>query len=245
MSERLLQESLSSEFKDYESKATSAMRQVFDLQAYEFSNHLSAEESRLQSIAADRDEEIQTLIAHLARLRQVKSVRSKRLYRLYERKQNQRKLQTVLNCWLEYYNSCKRRNKMNVYVSNYSRRSSFKKIFKEWKQQTLEIHREKVGKINHERTQREIEKNTGQVNEECQRMREMISELTEDLRNETLARLQLKHKFEQALMRGVNALNAESNNLHDGHLGDENAVNEASMRLMSGSPNLLFLNKVN
>lgn len=75
------------------------------------------------------------------------------------------------------------------------------------------IRREKFVKRSEEKTKEEIFKSIGSISDESDKLRRMICELTEDLRNETLAKNLLKSKFEAALCRGISALNSENANI--------------------------------
>ena len=105
---------------------------------------------------------------------------------------------------------------MNTYTINFYRRGTLKKIYMEWKNKTQIIHRKKAVQAVEKRIENEIINSTAKTNEEADLLRKMISELTEDLRNESLAKNQLKYKFEQAMYRGISALNQESNNMQNG-----------------------------
>ena len=56
----------------------------------------------------------------------------------------------------------------------------------------------------------------------------MVSELTEDLRNETIAKNHLKYKFEQSILRGMSALNLESMNINQDVIFQSRTISDSS-----------------
>lgn len=209
-SKDLLVNNLSTQFQDFIKAAQGTMSSVFSVQAKEFEIFFDNEKKKFAGAIGSKDKEIDDLTVILRHLTGIKKLRTEHLHTVFARNENKRKLQQALYAWISYYSKKKRARKMNAYVLNFFKRNSLRRDFKNWKKETQTIHREKFAKFNAEKIQREIEIATNQVNEECDTMRKMICELTEDLRNETLAKVQLKHKFEQALYRGISALNVES-----------------------------------
>ena len=71
----------------------------------------------------------------------------------------------------------------------------------------------------------------------------MVQELTEDLRNETIAKNNLKYKFEQALLRGMSALNIENLNIQQEIIFQARTFSETSRTLLYTPDKFGYLTK--
>jgi hypothetical protein len=189
------------------------MIEVLSLQEEEYQATLSSEKANLFDIIKSQDQSIEELTSILNYYTSLKQTRTHRLYSYFKKQQNKRKLKEIFGEWSKFQKFKKRTRKMNTYVINFYKRGSLRKDFKFWKNEVQAIRREKTAKRNVEITKEEIFKSIGSICQESDTLRKMISEITEDLRNETIAKNMLKNKFEQALYRGISALNSESSNV--------------------------------
>ena len=211
MSQNLLTQGLSTEFQTYSTTCTSHLEKVLHQQESEYQNSLASQKSHLFSILSSHSSTIQDLNSILSHYTTLKNTRSTRLFTFLQKKQDTRKLKEIFSLWSKEFTQKKRKiRKMNTYVINFYKRGELRREFKFWKNEVQGIKREKYAKRSEEKTKEEIFKSIGGISEESERLRRMIGELTEDLRNETLAKNMLKSKFEAALCRGISALNSET-----------------------------------
>lgn len=210
MSQLLLNQGLSAEFSTYTSMCSSHLSEVLHLQESEYQQSLATHKSQLFSILSSHNSTIQDLNSILCHYTGLKNTRSSRLYTFFKRKQDSRKLKEIFSHWSKYFSQKKKIKKMNTYVINFYKRGELRREFKFWKNEVQGIKREKYAKRSEVKMKEEIFKSIGGISDESDKLRRMICELTEDLRNETLAKNMLKSKFEAALCRGISALNSET-----------------------------------
>ena len=213
MSQVLLQQGLERQFSAYHNQCLNHMIEVLSLQETEYQEGLQRKKEEMFGVIKNQDSAIEDLNSTLAHYTQLKRNRTHRLYSYFERQQNLRKLKEIFGEWAKFQKFKKKQRKMNNYVINFYKRGNLRKDFKFWKNEVLGIRREKTAKRNEEIMKEEIFKSIGAICEESDTLRKMIGEITEDLRNETLAKNMLKQRFEQALYRGISALNSESANV--------------------------------
>jgi hypothetical protein len=241
--EKLLEEKLSKKFNEFLSSTSSEVNQVVNLQQKQFSKELQEEKERMQFIIDEKDRDIDDLTSQFESLRKLKQQRTLRLYTAFTRRQNIRKLDQALIAWISYYSQKAKNKRMNTYTVNFYRRGIQRKIYKEWKNETQKMKREQKKIDTVKRIDEEIEKATQNVCDENDQLRIMISNLTEDLRNETLARNQMKFKFEQAMFRGISALNQENIKIHEDVMSHSHGFNDVSRNLLYTPDSIIHLNK--
>lgn len=212
--DKIAEENLSDRFNEYLLDTKGFIVKLLGLQKEYLSSKLTQEQRKLQTTLDGKENTLKTLLERFEKVKTVKKTRTARLYFAFVRGQNKRKLNEALNGWISYYNQKKKNKTMTVYTVNYFKRGFLRKIYKEWKKETQKNHREKVKKINFDIIQQEIFNATSQTEQELNQLRKMIGELTEDLKNENYSKNQLKYKFEQALARGISALDLESTSMY-------------------------------
>ena len=121
---------------------------------------------------------------------------------------------------------------MDDYIAKFYIRGILKRNYDGWKRETQNVHHENVNQATLKKIQSEVLTATKNANEEANLLRAMVRELTEDLRNETIAKNSLKYKFEQALLRGMSALNLETMNIHQDIISQSRAFSQTSKALL-------------
>ena len=240
---RLLEEKLSKKFFEFLSATDSEINEVFVFQDKIFTQDLNNEKERLQFIIDEKDRDLENLAAEFKTLKELQQQRTLRLYTALSRLQNRRKLDQALVAWIAYFTQKKRSKKMNAYVINFYRRGILRKNYKGWKNETQKMKRENTKVKTVQLIEHEITLATKSLCDESNELRAIICNLTEDLRNETLARMQMKFKFEQAMNRGISALNQENLNIQDDFQSHSQGFSEAKRNMLYTPESIIHLTK--
>lgn len=99
---------------------------------------------------------------------------------------------------------------MNTYVYKFHARGVLRKVYQGWKNEVDQNHRETLSVRYQQLKERVIEDSLEAANREISILRRMVNELTEDLRQETLAKNHLRYQQEQALLRSISTLSLEN-----------------------------------
>ena len=105
-------------------------------------------------------------------------------------------------------------------------------VFKSWKQAAHMIfirHADKIAKNAVSAAEIRFRQETS---EEVALLRKMVTELTEDLRAETIAKNNLKYMYDQAILRSMNALNIESMNIQQTTMQKTRDMSDLSNQLL-------------
>jgi len=138
----------------------------------------------------------------------------------------------VIKAWQGIAKKRKRTTKMTDYCDNFFTRGVMRKSIRAWKQGADMRFRTRTQKaINHSKAEATAEAKA-QMSDELGLLRTMVAELTEDLRHESLAKENLQYQYEQALLRGMTALNVESLAIHQSTLEQARSLHETSKQLL-------------
>lgn len=239
--EKVLEEKLSMKFHEFFVSVNKEVDQVFNLNQSQMGNELRLEQERMQFIIDEHDRDLEDLQAQFDSLKRLKQNRTLRLYTAFVRRQNSRKLTQVLVAWISHFSRKSRSKSMRVYIVNFYRRGILRKLHKAWKNETQLVKREKYKEDCIVKTQEAIRRATQKVCDESDALRAIICGLTDDLRNESLAKIQMKVKFEQAMYRGMSALSQENEGIHEDVMSHSQGFNQMDRNLMYSSEPLINL----
>ena len=223
---------LSKKFKDYLSSAQEEMQALYSLQNEKNSQRLKSEADKIQEIIDEKHSTIETLTQNISSMKAHKQQRTRRLYSAFLTSFQKKAKKLALGAWLKYHKSCLQKRKMNIYIEGFCKRGSSMRHFKAWKLETQQFHRSNVNTATQKKIQNEVQIASSRANEEAEILRLMVKELTEDLRNETIAKNTLKYKFEQSLLRGMSALNMENMNIQQDIISQNRSFTETSRALL-------------
>jgi hypothetical protein len=165
-------------------------------------------------------------------MKEHKRQRTQRLYNAFQRSDNNKRKKVALGAWLQYHRNEVHKRKKEVYIEGFSVRGLAMRHFKAWKLETRQVHKDNVNVATQKRIQAEVQIASQRALEEVEILRLMVKELTEDLRNETISKNTLKYKFEQALLRGVSALNMENMSIQQDIISQNRLLTETSRALL-------------
>jgi hypothetical protein len=138
----------------------------------------------------------------------------------------------VVRAWADVAKKRKRTSKMTDYCDNFFTRGVMRRVMRGWKQGTDMQYRSRTQKAIAQTTVQATAAAKAQMAEELGLLRTMVEDLTEDLRHETLAKENLQYMYEQALLRGMTALNVESLAIHQSTLEQARGLHETSKQLL-------------
>lgn len=243
INEMSYEEVLSTRFNNFLAATTQDMKGALSRLNGENLNKLQEEQARMQGIINNKKKAAEDLAAKIAHLRKEKQNRTLRLYSVFQRDEDKRKLKIMLNVWIGFHLKKAKQKKMELYVSNFYERGLMMRNYKGWKDLTQNVHKANVNQATMKKIENEVANAKDQAFEEIELLRTMVKELTEDLRNETIAKNSLKYKFEQALLRGMSALNLENMNIHQEVISQARAMTETSRSLLYTPDKLGYLTR--
>lgn len=136
----------------------------------------------------------------------------------------------VIKAWRSNASKRKRTTKMTDYCENFHTRGTMRKAIRAWKQGVDMRYRSRTQKIITKSKAEATQQAKIHLADELGLLRTMVAELTEDLRHESLAKENLQYQYEQALLRGMTALNVESLAIHQSSLDQARSMHESSKK---------------
>lgn len=232
MSKNEVDQQLLSRFGEFLSFCTKDMQDVYDKRAKENNGLLAEEQRRVDEILNAKAKQIQNLLENIKSMRNLKNSRTERLYLAFSRTEAKRKLRRVLNAWIRFHENKVHKKKMNNYIMSFYKRGILARNFKGWRLETRKLHKDSVNQAMSKKIYNEVATASQNAIEESELLRTMVKELTEDLRNETVAKNSLKYRFEQALLRGMSALNIETMGIHQDIISQTRSFTDTSRALL-------------
>ena len=208
------------------------MKSYYDSQDESNLQSLQEMQTEMGKIINSNEEKIKSLLENLSKMRNHKDLRTSKLYLSYTRSQHKHKLLQSLNAWIAFHKKLSEKRKKNVFVANFYKRGIIQRNYKAWKNETQKVHKEHVNQATMKRIMSEVAVARIKANEEAELLKLMVKELTEDLRNETIAKNTLRYKFEQSLLRGMSALNMENMGIRQDIISQTRSFTETSRALL-------------
>ena len=237
------EEQLSARFKQFLQATKEDMEGALDAQAKKNASRMHQEQERLQAILDNKQRAAEDLIQRITAMRTHKQSRTLRLFSVFKHDENKHKLRQSLNGWIGFHLKRVKKNKMRTFVGSFNRRGILMRIYKAWKNETQTVYRESVNQATMKRIENEVKLATQKAFDENELLKTMVRELTEDLRNETIAKNSMKYKFEQALLRGMSALNMENMNIHQEIISQARNFSDTSRSLLYTPDKLGYLTR--
>jgi hypothetical protein len=227
-----VKQKLFQKFKEYLASAQKEMQVLYDLQNEKNDARLKVEADKIQMVIDEKQKVIDVLKERIQEMKDHKKLRTFRLYSTLTRANNKKTKKVSLSAWIKYHQNRIQKRKMNIYIESFCRRGSAMRHFKAWKQETMQFHKNNVNVATQKKIHAEVNLASQRATEEVGILRLMVKELTEDLRSETIAKNTLKYKFEQALLRGMSALNMENMNIQQDIISQNRSFTETSRALL-------------
>mmetsp|Transcript_11978 Transcript_11978/g.12059 ORF Transcript_11978/g.12059 Transcript_11978/m.12059 type:complete len:210 (+) Transcript_11978:50-679(+) len=194
------------------------MQEVLERKQHVMNESLNNMKNHLHTIINSNNQERKELEMELFRIKQEKSQANRWAFIFCNRGLGDKSLREVFDHW-KYYISLQRKKKRNIrYTHNFYKRNLMRKLFRDWKIEIDNTHREKSNKKCEARIQAAIENAIQGTNQELATLRKYAEDLILDLKNETVAKNNLKLLYENAILRGMNALQQESVNIQEANL---------------------------
>ena len=137
--------------------------------------------------------------------------------------------------WRDYLRSKKHRTHMDAYCRNYYRRRAMREVIRAWKEDANEIFRERARAMIQQTTEDTTDKVRNECESELSTLRHIVEELAEDLRKETLSKNAMRYKYENAILRGMNALSIENMTMQQEVMERDREMSPISKNLVFGS----------
>jgi hypothetical protein len=238
-----LEKKFSARLSEFESLILSDAKEVLSLQEQQYLNQILLMTQQFQKAIEKTDENIEKTNTNLLKMKKHKDNRTHRLYTYFAYKKNKLRARVILNKWIEYHHKQLSKRKTSSYIEKFYRRGLLSRSYKAWKNEAQKIHKVNVNQSTMNKIQNEVHAATVKAFEEAELLKTMVKELTEDLRTETIAKNNLKYKFEQALLRGMSALNLENINIHQEILSQTRSFTKTSRVLLYTPEKLNYLTK--
>ena len=198
-------------------------------------------ETQIANITEEKDSLIQSLRDRLAHVERKKYQNKHIEIALMGEQAGHRTLQWVLDGWREF-TAVQRRKKDNEKAIAKNRTDGVEhRLFYAWKKTTHSLHRKRSVKRRDAEVQMAIANTNADMNDEMDTLRQMIIDLTEDLRIQTIAKNTLQYKFETVMTRGMTALNLESLNIERSEKDARNDLTNTSKQLLYSPDKLASL----
>lgn len=120
------------------------------------------------------------------------------------------KKRIVFSVWKWRMRESKRRIHLDAYCRNFYSRGLLRMVVSAWKGSTDLSFRSRSAQMLESAAKETEERAYAECNSELTTLRNMVQELTEDLRRETEAKQAMRRNFEASLHRSISALDAEN-----------------------------------
>lgn len=223
---------LSQTFKEFLRIAQKEMQELYDLQVKNNDQRLEEESQKIQVVIDQKKTQIAELNRKIEEMKEHKRQRTSRLYTAFRKTDEKKRKKVALGAWIRFHKDRIHKKKKDVYIECFCDRGLAMRHFKAWKLETRKVHKDNVNVATQKRIQSEVQIASQRAIEEVDILRLMVKELTEDLRNETISKNTLKYKFEQALLRGMSALNMENMSIQQDIISQNRLLTETSRALL-------------
>ena len=237
------EEQLTAMFRWFLQDTKEDLEGALDAQAKKNYARMNQEQERTQLIIDNKQRAAEVLVKRIKTMRNHKQTRTLRLFSVFKNQQNRLKLRRSLNGWISFRQNRVKKNKIKIFIANFHRRGILMRVCKGWKHETQTVHRGNVNQATMKRILSEVKSATQKALSENELLKAMVRELTEDLRNETIAKNSMKYRFEQALLRGMSALNMEHINIHQEIISQARAFTDTSRSLLYTPDKLGYLTR--
>ena len=239
----LIEKKLSNKFQQFLSLTSSEISDSLTQLEKVSISKIEKEKQRLFEKIKNQDDSIETLLSKISHFKGLKQKRTLRLKNFVTRQRNKKFLKITLNKWLKFHQHKQKSRKTHKFIIDFYERGILRKNYTGWRNETKKLHKENLNKANTKKINHEILLAVDSANEEHDLLKTMVQELTEDLRNETIAKNNLKYKFEQALLRGMSALNIENLNIQQEIIFQARTFSETSRTLLYTPDKFGYLTK--
>ena len=107
-----------------------------------------------------------------------------------------------------------------------------KRVIEAWRSACHELFRKRSVNRRVYEVNQAMANTKSDIADELDTLRKMVIDLTEDLRSETISKNTLKYQYEQALLRGMTALNIENLNIQQTTFDAERELTHTSKQLL-------------
>ena len=198
-------------------------------------------ETQIANITQEKDSTIDGLRERLAHVELKKSKNKMIEIALMEKNVGNLACQSIFDVWREYTAVARRKKDNEKAVSKNRSDGVQARLFQAWRQTTHLLHRKRSEKRRNAEVEMARANTNADLNDEMDTLRQMIIDLTEDLRVTTIEKNTLQYKFEQAMLRGMTALNLESLNIERGEADARNDLTNTSKQLLYSPDKLASL----
>lgn len=191
------------------------MQELLAKKQHQYNEKLYSARNQLQVVISANNHERKKLEEELFKVRQDKAQANEWTYKFCNKGNNEKALRETFDFW-KFYLAQQTRKRRNIrYTHNFYKRNLMRKIFKDWQGEIEITHREKSSSKTEKRIQNEVEKALQSTDQELENLRKMAQDLIQDLKNEAESKNNLKILYENALFRGMSALQQESLSVQD------------------------------
>lgn len=232
ISEEQLQTTLSQTLEGFKDITLMSFKRVLNAQEESLGLKHTAEINSLNEAISEQAAEISRLKTELESIK-VKRLKINRLAFLMFDKTNQDKSsKIILDTLKSFALSQKRKRRMTeICVELYNNKLK-KSVYIPWKKEYTTQYRAEKNRRLHVKVNLEVSRLTEVTDKELSQLRTAVAELSNDLRSETIAKSHLKYQYEQALLRGMSALNLENMKIQQNIIEEERELSATSKNLL-------------
>ncbi|CAG9323128.1 unnamed protein product [Blepharisma stoltei] len=227
-----LNSAINSKFSEFQQAAYDEMNQFFEKHKEVNQGIFLGEKRALQEKIESQRSEINQLKATIEHYKNEKLKSKFRAYLVCENVYGKRVKKNVMDAWKEFLVNSLKKKKMNEYLATFYKRGLLKRSCRGWKNELLANKKKDIDQASERKIREAVEKAIQSRNQELEILRKMVAEISEDLRNENLAKNHLQYQCDQALLRSMSALHLENMTIRQVSLEHNKALSQTSRNLI-------------
>lgn len=195
-------------------------------------------ENEIEKLTAEKDAQIAALRERIA-MQEMKKAKNRYVEMfLLEKKAGIHQLHEVFDAWKWFTSASKRSNKIEKGIEYMRSGGIVGRVFQAWRSASHVLFRKRAVNRSKYEVNQSVADTKQEVAGDLEQLRRMVMDLTEDLRVETESKNSLKYQYEQALLRGMTALNHENLTLQSASFDVDRDMSQTGQQLMytPGSP---------
>ena len=209
-----------------------SLQTVLSAQAQLLGSKFDAEKAQMQTNIAENQAEIERLRAELERTK-TKRLRSNHwAFVMFNRVNDGKVNRVIFDAWLADTKWQRRKKRMTQVVLKVYKQRAERRVLTAWRKLTHIAFKAGSSRLHQNKLRHEVLDASQTAHAEIARLQQITSDLSQDLRNEVQAKEHLQFQYEQALLRGLAAVNMQNLTSYQTVMHRSKAFTETSKSLL-------------
>ncbi|CAG9313367.1 unnamed protein product [Blepharisma stoltei] len=232
VSEYSLNSLVNKRFEEFLQESHDEMHQFFEAHRAANVEVFTNEKKVLQEKIESQINEINQLKATINHYKAEKSKSKFHAYLVCKNVNGKRVKKKVMDSWKDFLVDSLKKKKMNEYLATFYKRGLLKRSCRGWKNELQVNQRKNIDQATERKIREAVEKAVKERNQELEILRKMVTEISDDLKNENLAKNHLQYQCDQALLRSMSALHLENMTIRQVSIENNKALTQTSRNLL-------------